>query len=66
VDIQLPTRIVLQLQEIAQQQNRQMADILQEAIADYVERHTDETNFRRRVRGTIDAHRWLLDELEQR
>lgn len=66
MDIQLPTRIVLQLEEIAQRQDRDIADLLQEAIAEYAERHTDETNFRHRVRQTISTHRWLLDELEQK
>jgi predicted transcriptional regulator len=65
MDIQLPTRIVLQLQEIARQQEREISDILQEAIAEYVERHTSETTFRAETQQVIEQHRWLLDELEQ-
>ncbi len=66
MDIQLETRLVLQLQEIAKKQGREIADILKDAIAQYVERETDETAFRIGVRDLIKTHKWLLDELDKR
>ncbi|MCL4252206.1 MAG: hypothetical protein KJ043_00330 [Anaerolineae bacterium] len=66
MDIQLETRLVLQLQEIAKKQEREIADILKDAIAQYVERETDETAFRIEVRDLIKTHKWLLDELDKR
>lgn len=66
MDIQLETRLVLQLQEIAKKQGREIADILKDAIAQYVERETNETAFRMRVRHLIRTHKWLLDELDKR
>ncbi len=63
MDIQLETRIVLQLQEISRAQDREIDDLLVEAIAEYVEKHTNETAFRAEVRQAIGDHRWLLDEL---
>ena len=66
MDIQLETRLVLQLQEIAKKQEREIADILKDAIAQYVERETDETAFRIEVRDLIQTHKWLLDELDKR
>lgn len=66
MDIQLETRIVLQLQAIAEAHDREISDLLKEAIDEYVERHTDETAFRGRVRSTMQAHRWLLNELAER
>lgn len=66
MDIQLEDRIVLQLQEIARVQEREISDILKDAIAQYVEQHTNETDFRESVRATMQAHRWLLDELKDR
>lgn len=65
MDIQLETRIVLQLQEIAKQQQREIRDILVDAIAEYVERHTQETAFRQMVRQVIEEQAWLLNELNQ-
>lgn len=66
MDIQLETRLVLQLQEIAKKQGREIPDILKDAIAQYVERETDETSFRMKVRDLIQTHQWLLDELDKR
>ncbi|PJF29337.1 MAG: hypothetical protein CUN52_08925 [Phototrophicales bacterium] len=66
MDIQLETRLVLQLQEIAKKQGREIPDILKDAIAQYVERETDETAFRMKVRDLIQTHQWLLDELDKR
>jgi hypothetical protein len=66
MDIQLETRLVLQLQEIARKQGREIPDILKDAIAQYVERETDETVFRMKVRDLIQTHQWLLDELDKR
>ena len=66
MDIQLETRLVLQLQEIAKKQNRDISALLMDAIGEYVERETDETAFRTRVRSLIMTHKWLLDELDKR
>lgn len=66
MDIQLTDRIVLQLQEIAREQDRPISDILQDAIAEYVARHTDEAAFREQVRAALVDHAWLLDELDKR
>jgi predicted transcriptional regulator len=66
VDIQLSTRIVLQLQEIARETEREISALLTEAIEEYVERRTNESQFRETVRQTISDHKWLLDELDQR
>lgn len=66
MDIQLETRIVLQLQEIAKTQGREISDILKDAIAQYVEQQTHESAFRAQVRETMAAHQWLLDELDKR
>lgn len=66
MDIQLETRIVLQLQEIAREQEREISEILKDAIAEYVERHTNETAFRTAVREVIAEHEWLLHELVER
>ncbi len=66
MDIQLPTRITLQLQEIAKTQGREIPAILQDAIAEYVERHTNESQFRAQVREAIHDHQWLLAELAER
>ena len=64
--IQLEPRIVLQLQAISEAQNREISELLKEAIDEYVESRTDETAFRERVRATMQTHRWLLDELKER
>lgn len=66
MDIQLETRLVLQLQEVAKKQNRNISDLLVDAIAEYVERQTDETALRAHVQSLITAHKWLLDELDKR
>jgi len=66
MDLQLPTRITLQLQEIAKTQEREIPAIILDAIAEYVERNTQETAFREQVREAITAHQWLLDELAER
>ncbi len=66
MDIQLKDRIVLQLQEISREQTREISDILQDAIEEYVEKHTNETKFRATVQGTMTRHKWLLDELKKR
>lgn len=66
MDIQLETRLVLQLQEISKAQGREIADILKDAIADYVERHTHESAFRAHIRKLMVAHEWLLQELDKR
>lgn len=66
MDIQLPTRITLQLQEIAREQEREIPLILLDAIAEYVERHTNETSFRKQIIATIHDHKWLMDELAER
>jgi hypothetical protein len=66
VDIQLDTRIVLQLEELARQQDREIIDILRDAIAQYVREHTGEDHFRNRVRALVQEHRWLLQELDAR
>jgi predicted transcriptional regulator len=65
MDIQLSTRIVLQLQEIAKAQGREINAILMDAIEQYVEQHTNESAFREEVREVIDDHQWLLDELDK-
>ncbi|MFW5748159.1 MAG: hypothetical protein ACOCYT_00950 [Chloroflexota bacterium] len=66
MEIHIDTRINLQLQEISRQQEREISALIAEAIAQYVEQHTNETQFRAHVRQTIGAHRWLLDELDKR
>jgi len=66
MDLQLPTRITLQLQEIAKVQEREIPEIILNAIADYVEVNTQETAFREQVQATMAAHQWLLDELADR
>lgn len=66
MDIQLRTRIVLQLQEIAKVQGREINEILTDAISEYVEKHTHETEFREQVRQAMTDHKWLLDELAER
>lgn len=66
MELHLPDRITLQLQEIASQQEREIPAILLDAIAEYVERHTNATLFREQVRAAIHDHRWLLDELAER
>ena len=66
MDIQLEERIVLQLQEIAKVQEREISDILKDAIAQYVEEHTNASAFRAVVDDTIQRHKWLLDELKER
>ena len=65
MDIQLSKRIVLQLQEIAKTQDREINAILIDAIDEYVERHTSETAFRESARDVIGDHQWLLDELDK-
>lgn len=66
MDIQLELRLNLQLQELAKQQERQIGAIIVDAIAEYVDRHTDESAFREQVRAAMRDHQWLLDELETR
>ena len=63
MDIQLDTRLVLQLQEIAKDQNREINAILVDAIARYVEQETNETAFRQQVQAIMVEHKWLLDRL---
>ena len=65
MDIQLSTRIVLQLQEIAKAQGREINAILMDAIEQYVEQHTNESTFREEIRAVIEDHQWLLDELDK-
>jgi hypothetical protein len=65
MEIQLPTLIVLQLQEISREQGREIGEILQDAIAEYVEQHTNESGFRAEVQQVMAQHRWLLDELNK-
>jgi len=66
MDIHIPVLINLQLQELAKQQEREISDILMDAIAQYVEQHTNESAFRERARQAISDHRWLLTELDKR
>lgn len=65
MDLQLPDRITLQLQEIAREQEREIPAILLDAIAEYVERHTNEQAFRQQVQDVIQSHDWLLSELAE-
>ncbi|GAB4342052.1 MAG: hypothetical protein Kow00117_21580 [Phototrophicales bacterium] len=66
MDIHLNLKLNLQLQEIAKQQGREISEILIDAIAEYVERNTQEQAFRAKVENTIATHRWLLNELAER
>lgn len=66
MDIQLKPKTVLQLQELAKTQAREISAILIDAIEQYVEQHTDESSFRQTVREVQQDHKWLLDELETR
>lgn len=66
MDIQLKPKTVLQLQELAKTQAREIGAILIDAIEQYVEQHTDESSFRQTVREVQQDHKWLLDELETR
>lgn len=66
MDIQLSTRVVLHLTEIARQQGREMNEILTEAIEQYVERNVHEADFRQLVREVMAEQKWLLDELAER
>lgn len=66
MDIHIPLRINLQLQELSRQQGREISEIIMDAIADYVEEHTQETHFRERTRRAMQDHKWLLDELDKR
>ena len=65
MDLQLPDLITLQLQEIAREQEREIPAILLDAIAEYVERHTNEHDFRQQVQDVIQTHAWLLSELAE-
>ncbi len=65
MDIQLSLRVVLQLQEIAKQQGREINTLLIDAIDQYVEQNTQETAFRASIRRAVDDHQWLLDELDK-
>lgn len=66
MDIHIPLRINLQLQELSKQQDREISEIIMDAIAEYVEQHTQETRFRERVHQAMKDHKWLLDELDKR
>ena len=66
MDIQLKVKTVLQLQELAKIQEREISDILMDAIEHYVEQHTDESAFREKTRTIMHDHKWLLDELADR
>jgi len=66
MDIQLNTRLVLQLQEIAKAQEREINELLVDAIEAYVEANTNESAFRASVRQAMTDHKWLLDELAER
>lgn len=66
MDIQLKTKTVLQLQELAKIQKREIGAILMDAIEQYVEQHTDETAFRQQTRAVMHDHKWLLAELAER
>jgi predicted transcriptional regulator len=65
MDIHIPTLINIQLQELAKQQGREISMIISDAIAQYVETHTQETVFREQVRQSIQTHHWLLTELDK-
>jgi len=66
MDIQLKAKTVLQLQELAKIQEREISDILMDAIEDYVEQHTNESAFREQTRTIMHDHKWLLTELADR
>ncbi|GAB4512968.1 MAG: hypothetical protein OHK0046_13240 [Anaerolineae bacterium] len=66
MDIQLSTRVVLQLEELAGAQGREIDALLIEAIEEYVRRNTHEDEFRAQVRAAIQDHQWLLDALAER
>lgn len=65
MDIHIPTLINIQLQELAKQQGREISAIISDAIAEYVETHTQETAFREKVYQSIHNHHWLLTELDK-
>lgn len=66
MDIQLSKRVVLQLEELADQQGREIDDLLVEAIEQYVKRNTHEDEFRESVRAALRDHHWLMRELAER
>ena len=62
MEIHVDGRLVSLLEEIAALQHREMADILQEAVEQYLSRQRAK-EFDADVRRIIEEHRWLLDEL---
>ncbi len=65
MDIHIPLLTNIQLQELAKQQGREISALISEAIAEYVEAHTQERAFRENVRQSIHRHHWLLTELDK-
>ncbi len=66
MDLQLNTRLVLQLQEIAKMREQEISDLLLEAIERFVEAETHESEYREQVRAALHDHQWLLAELAER
>ncbi len=66
MDIQIDERIVRRLEEAAQEQQRDVNAIVQEAIELYFARQAEEKQLRADVRRVMQEHEWLLNELAKK
>jgi predicted transcriptional regulator len=62
MEVQLDRQLVRLLEEVAKLQHRDIADVLQEAVEQYLTQQKSQ-NFDADVRRILEEHPWWLDEL---
>jgi predicted transcriptional regulator len=63
VHIELEERIARVLERIAEQQQRDLRDIVHEAVEQYITRQAQAEDFDTAIKRIMGEHAWLLDEL---
>jgi metal-responsive CopG/Arc/MetJ family transcriptional regulator len=66
MDIQINADLLKSLEEVAERQHREVADIIQAALESYLASQERMAKFEADVDRILAEHRWLLDELAKR
>jgi len=65
MQIEFEERLIKQLQAIAERQHRDLSEVAQEAVEEYISRHADRDEFSKKVRRIMREHAELLNALAE-
>jgi hypothetical protein len=63
MQIEFEERHIKQLQAIAERQHRELSEVAQEAVEEYIGRHADRDEFSQKIQRFMQEHAQLLSEL---